>query len=260
MWLVAFSLLARADCPEDTLPIVRTNAAAMEVAYASLDEAAFDAARAELEAALPCVGAPLEKADVLGLHRSMALAFFADGDMRATQKSWGAVKALKPGWQPSEALAPPEHLLRQLFDDASTGGERIELALEPEGGWIVDGSWTSSVPAEQAFVLQALGEEGVYYTGYQLSVAGIPITDLVQPGPSPRARKVRKVGSITAAGLAAGSLAALALHLQTQSQLDSASYGEVDALAARATASGIGAGALGAGAVGVFVTAWAVKW
>jgi len=260
MWLLLLATAWAADCPEAPAVTLRSSAAAMEVSFMALDEEVFDRAHAALDEAVPCVTEPLEKPDVLILHRAMAVALFMDGDMRASTKSWGAVKALDPGWQPPAAMAPDGHLMRQLFDAATAEDEWITLELEPPGGWIVDGTWTSEVPKDQAFVLQALGDEGVIYTGYQLSVAGIPITDLVQPGPSPRARKMRKVGTGVAAVLAVGSAAGVGLHFRARQQMYEVPYRQVDEVAARGNLASAGAVVLGTAAVTVFVGAWAIRW
>jgi hypothetical protein len=260
MWLLLLASAWAAACPEAPVATMKSSAAAMEVSFTSLDEAAFDRAHAALDEAVPCVTEPLDLRDVLVLHRAMAMSLFMDGDMRASTKSWGAVKALHPEWRLPEAMAPEGHLMRQLFDAASAEGELITLELEPPGGWLVDGRWTSDVPQDRAFVLQALGDEGVTYTGYELSVAGIPITDLVQPGPSPRARKMRKVGTGVAVALAAGSAAGIGLHFHARERMYEVPYREVDKVADRGNMASAGAAVLGGAALTVFVGAWAIRW
>lgn len=251
---------ARGECPADPSGAVRGAIATMETSFLALDDAGFTTARADLDAALPCVDVPLEKRDALALHRAMGLALFVDGDMRGSQKAWGAVKALRPEWQLTPDMAPDGTLLRQIFDKATPESAVVTLSLTPKNGWLVDGTWTSDVPADRAFALQALGDDGVYYTGYQLSVAGIPLTDLVQPGPSARSRRARTVGTGVAAVLGAGSLGALGVYLQARGAVDEVPYPRVAPTAHRANVAGGLAIGLGAAAVGTFAVAWAVPW
>lgn len=262
LWSVLFAVLALAECPETPVTAVRDGVSVMEVSFVDLEEATFAEARARVDDALPCVTYPLDLRDILALHRAMALAAFMEGDMSASRKSWGAVKALRPGWEPSVDVAPPGHLLRGLFDDAEGAGALVELELAPSGGWIVDGRQASAVPSERAFLLQAVGDEGIFYTGYQLSVAEIPITELAQPLPrlSERTRRTRKTGALVAGGLAAASLGALAVHLEARSALGKVDYDKIQATQTRANVAGVSAIVLGAGAAGVFAVTWGKKW
>lgn len=251
---------ARAECPADPLAETQAAAAAMEQAFLDLDDAGFTAARAAVATSLPCVDTPLEKRDVFALHVAMGLALFVDGDMRGSEKSWSAVKALRPEWVLPEEMAPPDHLLRQVFDRSAPHPEVVTLDLAPVNGWLVDGTWTSDVPAQRAFVLQALGAQGVAYTGYELTVAGIPLDDLVQPGPSPATRRARVVGTSLAVALGAGALGSMAVYVQSRGALDEVPYDRIDATGARAnTAGGLAIG-LGSAAVGAFAVSWAVRW
>jgi len=261
MWFLLLALGARAACPDDPTAQVRSDAASMEVAFSQLDDAGFDRARKGFDQALPCVRGLLDSSDVAAIHRAEALALFVDGEMRSSTKAWGAVKRLTPGWEPPPALAPPGHLLRELFDEATPDGERVTLDLRPKGGWIVDGQPDDTVPVKQGFVLQALDGEGhVYYTGYELSIAEIPIVDLVQPGPSPKARKARKIGSAVAGGLAGAALVGLGVYVDAQARLKHADYDQVDALGTQAEVGAISSIGLGGAAITSFVVAWAVPW
>lgn len=260
MWTWLLASIALGACPDDPVAEVRQQTSAMEVAFVELDDPGFDAARDAVEAALPCVTDPLALRDILGLHRAMALAAFIDGDMVASKKSWGTVRVLHPSWEPPEAIAPEGHMLRDLFVDAPTDTEVVTLDLAPEGGWLVDGRATSDVPANRAFVLQALGEQGVFHTGYHRSVAAVPVRELVQPGPSPRTKRMRKTGTIVASGLAAGALAGLGVNLYARNELGSVDYDKVAATRTAGDVGGVGAIVLGAGAVGVASVAWGVRW
>lgn len=262
IWSLLLTVLAFAECPEEPVTAVREGVAQMEVAFVDLEEALFADARKRVDDALPCVTYPMDLRDILALHRAMALAAFMDGDMTASRKSWGAVKHLRPGWQPSPEVAPEGHLIRALFEDAEAEGELVELDLAPTGGWLIDGRPGSAVPSQRAFLLQAVGDEGIFYTGYELSVAGIPITDLVQPAPrlSESTRRTRKVGAIVASGLAVGALGALAVNLQARASLDKVDYDQIGPTTTRANVAGVTAAVLGAGAVGVFAVSWGKKW
>ncbi|MBW2253353.1 MAG: hypothetical protein JRI25_01995 [Deltaproteobacteria bacterium] len=262
MWIWLVVAWALADCPEDPVGQVRGSAAAMEVAFVGLDEEGFDSTHARLTAAIPCIVEPLALRDILALHRASALAAFMDGDMVASRKSWGAVRTLHPDWVPPSSMIPEGHLLRGLFDEAPTDPEVVALDMAPPGGWLVDGREATGVPAQRAFVLQGIDEGAVGYTGYHHSVAEIPVLDFAEPisRVSPRAKKIRKTGTLVAGGMAAGALAGLGVHLHARSAVLEVPYDKVDGTVTRANVSGVSAVALGAGAVGLTAVAWAVRW
>jgi hypothetical protein len=185
-----------------------------------------------------------------------------DGDMVASRKSWGAVRALHAEWVPPDSLIPEGHLLRDLFDEAPTDPELVELDMAPPGGWLVDGRQSTAVPAQRAFVLQGIDEGGIGYTGYHHSVAEIPVLDFAEPisRVSPRAKKIRKAGTIVAGGMAAGALAGRGVHLQARSAVDEVPYDKLDGTITRANVAGVSAVALGTGAVGLTAVAWGVRW
>ncbi len=262
MWMVLFAWMASAsECPEEPLGSLQEGAAAIEQTFIDLDEAGFDSAHAAVQRALPCVRAPLALRDVMGIHRSAAIAAFVEGDMVGARKSWGAVRALNPSWTPPDALAPPGHLLRELFDKAAPNDETVTLELAPEGGWVVDGRAGDAVPRDRAFVLQALDGDGqVVYTGYGRSVAEVPALDFARPGPSPRAKKMRVIASAVGGALALGAAGAAAMHFDARGQLGEVDYAKLDATRTRGNVAGWSAIGAGAAAVGVTTAGWLVRW
>jgi len=265
MWSVLLASFASpalaADCPDDPIAEVRSAADDLESAFTQLDDAGFDAAKKRLDAAIPCVTTPLELRDVLGLHRAEALAAFVDGDMVASKKSWGAVRILNPSWTPPDSLAPPGHLLRQLFEQAPTDTDTQALELAPDGGWLVDGRRGDAVPADRAFVLQGIDKDGnIVYTGYDRSLAEVPLLDFTPPGPSPKGKKMRLFGSIAGDALALAAGGAAYAHFNTASHLDTVPYDKFDSTVTAGNVAGWSAIVLGAGAVGLTTGAWAVKW
>lgn len=262
MWSILLASLAlAADCPDDPVAQVRSATDALQTAFSKLDDSAFDAAKKQLDAAIPCVTTPLELRDVLELHRAEALAAFVDGDMVASKKSWGAARVLDPSWKPPESMAPPGALLRQLFDRAPTDVKTQPLQVSPDGGWLVDGRRGDAVPADRAFVLQGIGKDGkIVYTGYDRSLAEVPLLDFTPPGPSPKAKKMRLVGSIVGGVLALAAGGAAWAHFDTASHLDTVPYDKFDSAVTEGNVAGWSAVVLGAGAVGVTTGAWVVKW
>jgi len=256
-----FTILAHAECPEDPLGAMRAHSAAVEQAFADLDDPGFAAAYASLVEVVPCVSTPLDLRDILALHRSYALAAFVEGDMAGSRKSWGAVRTLNPTWELPDELAPEGHLLRTQFDAAPLGPEVVELELAPDGGWLIDGRPAAVVPRDRAFVLQgADAERLIIYTGYHRALAEVPLLDFAKPGPSPRAKKMRLWGTVAGGGLALMAGGAAALHFDAVADLDTVDYDKFDATVLRGDVTGWSAIVLGAGAIGVTTVAWAVKW
>lgn len=258
-WLLAVAL--GGDCPDDPARSVRDSAALMVVNFAALDGDGFDLARADLDAALPCLSAPLTGHDVVAVHRAMALAEFADGDMVAVRKSFGALRQLEPGWTIPETLVPPGHLLRDLYAEAPTSTERVDLDLAPDGGWDVDGAPSTTVPAEVAFVLQGLGKEGeILYSGYHTSVADIPVLDFARPGISPRTRRMRVVGAVGGGALVALGAGMIGLGQVTKSDLNTVPYDKVSGTRTRAEVLGVGGVGTAVLGAGLGTAAFVVRW
>lgn len=261
MLTLLYAALAFAECPEDPLGAMRAESAALETAFADLDDAGFGRAYDALVDVLPCVNTPLDLRDILALHRGYALAAFVQGDMAGSRKSWASVRTLNPTWTLPEELAPEGHLLRTQFETAPMGPEVIELELAPEGGWLVDGRVAAAVPRDRAFVLQgADGDRLIIYTGYHRAMAEVPLLDFAKPGPSPRAKKMRLGGTLLGGGLALLAGGAAALHFDAVAKIDEVPYERFQGTVVRGDVTGWSAIVLGAGAIGVTTTAWVIKW
>ncbi len=268
-WLLALVVaVAGAECPQDALQTTIEATRGIERAYSVLDDGGFDESRLALGLALPCVDVEITVDDAVAIHRARAIAAFVDGDASASGKSWAAVRALLPDWQPPPGIMPPGHGLYSVWERAVSSGEILEFELAPDGGWAVDGLRQRYVPRDRAFVLQGLDDAGaIVYTGYHYSLAEVPLTDVVDLElDRQRAfvlrRRVRlwgTVGAVALAGLAAGSFV-LAVNNRELFVDPTSDPDELTTYQARANAFGVSGIALGVGAVGLGTVAWTVRW
>lgn len=266
-WVLAGA--ARAECPEDALVALRDNAAQIEQNYLEMQPDALQAAHRALRGVTPCVAAPLDTSDALLLHRSEALAAYIGEDPSASRRSWLAVRDLSPDWAPNPDLMPPGHPLEALWSTPrDTPPRDVPQTHAPIGGWRIDGTAQNSVPADRAYVVQAIGRDGeVLYTGYHLrpdQMTAVPV-DLApspaRPGASTTRRRVHVAGSALSGGLAIGGVGALALvpgynhrATTTTDDLRSTEY------LRRAHNSAIVGGVLLGTGVALGVTTWTVQW
>lgn len=265
---------AEAACLPDAAARVAQASGQVEHAFSTLDDAAFDAAAAELAEQLPCVRAVLTPVDAARVHRAQALVAFVGGDASGSGRAWGAVRALQPAWEPSASLLPADHPARRLWEQAQPGARAHTLGAHPGGEWLVDGAPAAAVPAERAFVLQGVDAAGgVVHSGYHWSPATLPVLSAPPVGEPQAAAPTaavapagRRKGALaawgTAGGLALGSAGALAVGLSAREAFTAEGASERDdleSLARRANVGigagvGLGAGALAAAGVGVALT------
>lgn len=264
MWLGVFA--ARAVCPEDPSTTIQAHAAGLELAFEEVDDAAFARHYAALQEAGTCITAPLEARTILAWHRARGLGEFFEREEIASAKSWAAVKALDPDYALPDEWIVAGTSLHNAWTNAEVTEERIELERSPLGGWRVDGSEASSVPADRAFVLQGFDAAGVpVHTDYHYSVAEVPVVDFAAldlTARHRRRRRVRTIGTVLGTGLGAASLGTLvtAWGQEIATKSEKTDLAEVPNHAQRAnTLSSVGLGLGGAGA-GVMAITWAVRW
>jgi hypothetical protein len=250
--LAARAIAACGDDPEEA--VVRA-ASSLETAFTQMDADLTERSRRELLEALPCLRR--EPADVVAVHRAIALGAFFAGEDRESELSWAAVRALDPGWTPPASLLVPGSPADQRFQRATPTGATVPLTQALPGGWTVDGAAAESVPADRAFLLVGRDQGGVVWSGYVYEPADVPWVPL----PSAARRRARVIGTTSAVGLAAGAAAALAIGAAARADatgvVDPSALASLTARASGATAAGV---VCGASAAGIAVTTWSVRW
>jgi hypothetical protein len=250
--LAARAFAACGDDPEET--IVRA-ASSLETAFTQMDADLTERSRRELLEALPCLRH--EPADVVAVHRAIALGAFFAGEDRESELSWAAVRALDPGWAPPASLLVPGSPADQRFQHANPSGETLPLTQPLPGGWTVDGAPAHAVPTDRAFLLVGRDQGGVVWSGYVYEPADVPWVPL----PSAARRRARAIGTSSAVGLAAGAAAALAIGAAARGDatgvVDTSTLAPLTARARGATAAGV---VCGASAAAIGVTTWTVRW
>lgn len=264
--LIAFVARALATCPTDTADQVESLAREVEQAFDRVDDAGFQEAYRGLGEAIPCVRSALDPEALVAWHRARALGEFWERELVASSKSWAAVRQLDPSYRPKEAWMPAGSPLRDAFQHAPMEAERVQLERVPEGGWLVDGQPTRSVPATRAFVLQGFDAAGeLVHTDYHYSVAEVPVVDFEALDPTARQLRQRRMhlGGTVLAGVLLGSAGSfLVLAGGDRKRVDDRStpLGEIAGFADRAGRRSTTAVVLGAGGLAVAGTTWAVRW
>ncbi|MCB9677015.1 MAG: hypothetical protein H6737_18000 [Alphaproteobacteria bacterium] len=261
-WLAA----AWAGCPDDPASDLRARATALDKAYEDVDETGFAEHYAALQGLVPCLTSELDARTILAWHKARALGEFFEREEIASAKSWAAVKVLDPAWAPPESWIVEGTPLQRAWAEAPASDARIELERSPEGGWKVDGTRATSVPADRAFVLQGFDSAGsVVHTDYHYSVAEVPVVDFEALDATARERRrkrMRRYGSALAGVLGAGAVGTLTAAWTQERAVQSydTPLEDVPVHAQRANAlSGVGIG-LGVAGAGVATTAWVVRW
>ncbi|MEZ4319459.1 MAG: hypothetical protein R3F61_18230 [Myxococcota bacterium] len=264
MWI--WMAVAAAACPDDPPAAIRQEALAIESAYDAVDETGFAEHYATLQEVAKCVSTELDRDTLLAWHRARALGEFFEREEIASAKSWAAVKKLDPGYSPPESWIVEGTPLHRAWHEAPDSDARIELERSPEGGWKVDGTRSTSVPAERAFVLQGFDSTGtVVHTDYHYSVAEVPVVDfeaLDATAKERRRRRMRRYGTALAGVLGAGAVGTLTAAWTQERAVQSfdTPLEDVPVHAQRANAlSGVGLG-LGAAGAGVATATWVVRW
>ena len=83
--------------------------AAVDEAYGEVDEAAFDRATKSLTYSVACLDTNVPPGSLARLHRSMALASFVNGQVKAARLSLAAARLADPAWTLDEAMFPNGH-------------------------------------------------------------------------------------------------------------------------------------------------------
>ncbi len=264
VWLW-FATAAAQVCPEMPAVVAVAEAESMLDAFDRLDTRSFGQGQRALDHALSCLDVPLEGHQSVQVHTAKALSAFVEGEPKAVERSWAAVKVLDPTSRPADRWGA-SHPLRAAFDVATFDDLRVTLEREPEGGWRVDGEPRPDVPANRAFLLQGVGPEGVLvHSGYHYSVAEVPQVDWAELDPTARARRAKRMkvlGTTLATALGAGALTTGTHAVVTRARMsgEDISYDELDGMQVSANTTGSVAAGLAAGAAGIATATWTINW
>lgn len=262
-WMVAGAF---AKCQQDSADAIEALAGRVERAFDDVDDQAFAAAAAELEAAAACVRSPLDRRTLLAWHRARALHAFWDREMVASSRSWAAVKRLDPAYTPPAEWIPEGTPLRSTWEDAPTADDRAVLERVPAGGWLVDGRRTDAVPTARGFVLQGFDASGsVVHTDYHYGLATIPQVDFVALDPTVRElrrRRIHLVGTVGAGltALGAGGMALLASSSRADALSRETPVTDTRGHAEQAGRRSNSAVGLGVASVALLATTWTIRW
>jgi hypothetical protein len=161
-FLAIASALA-ADCaePATAAQLVDTITAA-EAAFAEMDGAGFERARARGEAQVGCLAEPITPPDAAAWHRVEALAAFMAQDDAAAISAFRSSLAIQPAFAIPTRIAPDGHPLRALYDRARAmpPSATEPMPAPPETLLYVDGARAAERPTERPIVLQAMGPTG----------------------------------------------------------------------------------------------------
>jgi hypothetical protein len=253
-WLLLITL-ARAECPAEAVREAKDATAALEAAFARVEEAPFVEARQRLDEAVACIREPLTPADAATIHLGRALVAFFDGDNAGTARALTAVRVLQPGWTPPSAYMEVGTPLREIWNVTTADDTRVLAPGGPPGGWRIDGTVRSEVPAARSFVAQGVGSGGeILSTTWAARPSELAPWDAPAAIPEKPNRAVRYGGTALAValvGVGAGTMAAAG-----GTDLSALPQDEVVRAARRAnTMAGVGAGC-GAAGLAVGVVAW----
>ncbi|MCB9792467.1 MAG: hypothetical protein H6741_07030 [Alphaproteobacteria bacterium] len=166
-----------------------------ERAFAAMDEAGYDDARARAEQALGCLEVPITPRLSADYHRLMALTAFGDLDAPSAVLSLQAMLAIQPHYHFTDPLVPPgDHPLHELLERAQAGSPGVPITVDMPRGTVlrIDGARAVERQSALPAVVQVLSDEGeVLWGGYVLPTDPLPPADLPTLPRSPRQRVSR---------------------------------------------------------------------
>lgn len=259
MWALLLASVGIAqDEPCSTVPKAELVEALQraDVAWNDLDGTALDNAMVDIRRHVPCLNAPVELRLVLQLHQAHGRHAWTTYDPQASARAWLAVRDLAPEWTDAyDADVAPDHPVRDLWNSRPQWNTTLDEG--PPGGWLVDGTPSTEVPLDRAFVLQAMNRRGaVLYSAWHLSAADVPQS----PWRAERIKRLRVRGTVLGSVLAVGGGATLvsgvvvrrrAAEVPTQ---DKVAYIQRSNVLMGTGASVVGASALSMGLL------WGVRW
>lgn len=126
-----------------------------EAAYAALDDEGFARSMDDVTLLLPCLGDVVPAPDAARLHRMKALQQYGLGDSDAAVSSLVAARALEPAYTFPDALLPPDHELRQMYEALDDDAGDSKRPPQPrEGELVFDGTPSPRRPLDHSTLVQ----------------------------------------------------------------------------------------------------------
>jgi hypothetical protein len=278
--------MAKAACPaRSTTADLSAAVVKAQSIYVAMDQDGFNAARAQADALLPCLGELLGPEDAAAYHRLHGLDAYLAEDRLRTLSAFRAAVAIQPGFVLPSTLAPVGNPLYAVYQEArGQPPGAVEPLTVPTGALAhVDGLRTLSRPMEREAVLQVSASSGeILWTALLPAGAPAPNWEAIVPGVSagatsaavpppneappvegPRPRRLTLGVAIGAGGaaLASGVLYGLATASRARFDDPATSYEDVEGLRSRTNAqvvasAGAGVVALGLGSVALVSLRW----
>ena len=175
-WGLALALLAqvlltppaRAQCPADRASLAIHLDAALHD-FIQMDQDGFIADMQVIDTALSCMEEPLSPELAASLHRLEACRSYLDTDDARTVAAFRAAIAIEGNYDLPLDVAPPGHLLQQLYDRARQDLREspVLVDLPNRCTLYVDGSPSTTKSVGRPAVLQlALPRGAICYSGY----------------------------------------------------------------------------------------------
>ncbi len=155
-------------CPSVSIA-VEADAISAAQAFAAMDDAAFEAAHADLLRHIACLGEPITPAAAASAHRAVGLAAFMQQDDEAAILAFQAAQAADPEQVFDPQLAPPGGELAMTWERARARealGYTLLVAQDGSSLWF-DGALSARMPHGLPVVLQLLDpRERPTWSGY----------------------------------------------------------------------------------------------
>ncbi len=153
-------------------------------AYAALDIAAFDRARADATTTLECLGEPVSPPLAAAAHRAEAIAAFVQDDLQGTRSAFRSALVLQPAYRMPEDVLPPGSPLQALYEEARQLGPGPDEPASLAVGLtlLVDGADQGGVPAERPAIVQVVAPDGQVQSTWYLRV-GDPFPEELRAPP-----------------------------------------------------------------------------
>ncbi|MDP2315802.1 MAG: hypothetical protein Q8P41_23095 [Pseudomonadota bacterium] len=174
-----------------------------EAAWTRLDTAGFDATTGTLDAALPCLSEPTERALLARYHRLQGLRAFGVRDSTRARAAFAATRRLEPAAGLPTTFAPAGHPLQAEFEAVPIEAVTTERVPKAADGTVsFDATVGRDRPANVPSVFQWRDAAGrVRTTAYVWPQEPLPDYPTAKPG---RARRTLLLGAAGGAVVAAG--------------------------------------------------------
>jgi hypothetical protein len=193
----------RASCHAPVASL-RRHVDAVGVAFRRMDEHAMRAARARVEAELPCVDAALAPQDAARIHETIALEAFLEGDGARVKEGLRAALRADPRYEPHPELAPAGGVLHRLYEDARALPDARTAPLPPRAARLrIDGATADARPLEGPVLVQRLESDGL--PSHSALLQGKEPLPEWALSPTPQGPSVARSLGWTAGGLALAS-------------------------------------------------------